>query len=61
MDAKIALTQAHDGPEDDKPMPLLDHLIELRKRLIWALVSFFGVLTRTVTSRSPWPRGSLCA
>jgi hypothetical protein len=31
-DAKTALTQAHDGPEDDKPMPLLDHLIELRKR-----------------------------
>jgi sec-independent protein translocase protein TatC len=37
------LTQAHDGPEDDKPMPLLDHLIELRKRLIYALVSFFAV------------------
>jgi hypothetical protein len=43
MDAKIALTQAHDGPEDDKPMPLLDHLIELRKRLIYALISFFAV------------------
>jgi sec-independent protein translocase protein TatC len=37
------VTQAHDGPEDDKPMPLLDHLIELRKRLIYALVSFFLV------------------
>jgi sec-independent protein translocase protein TatC len=37
------LTQAHDGPEDDKPMPLLDHLIELRKRLIYALLSFFAV------------------
>src|SRR5881394_4100346 len=22
------MTQAHDGPEEDKPMPLLDHLIE---------------------------------
>jgi sec-independent protein translocase protein TatC len=25
---------------DDKPMPLLDHLIELRQRLLWAMVSF---------------------
>jgi len=31
---------ALDGPEDDKPMPLLDHLIELRKRLIYALLGF---------------------
>ena len=37
------MTAAHDGPEDDKPMPLLDHLIELRKRLIYALISFFVV------------------
>ena len=36
-------TPEHDGPEDDKPMPLLDHLIELRKRLIYALLGFFGV------------------
>src|SRR6185295_12249327 len=33
----------HDGPEDDKPMPLLDHLIELRKRLIYALLAFLAV------------------
>jgi len=33
-------TQEHDGPEDDKPMPLFDHLIELRRRLIYALLSF---------------------
>jgi sec-independent protein translocase protein TatC len=26
--------------EDEKRMPLLDHLIELRKRLIWCLVAF---------------------
>jgi sec-independent protein translocase protein TatC len=41
------LTQAHDGPEDDKPMPLLDHLIELRKRMIYALISFFAVFFLT--------------
>ena len=34
---------ALDGPEDDKPMPLLDHLIELRKRLIYALLGFMLV------------------
>jgi sec-independent protein translocase protein TatC len=33
----------HDGPEDDKPMPLLDHLIELRKRLVYALLGFVTV------------------
>jgi sec-independent protein translocase protein TatC len=26
---------------DDKPQPLLEHLIELRQRLIWAVVAFF--------------------
>ena len=25
---------------DDKPMPLLDHLIELRRRLLWSIVAF---------------------
>lgn len=25
---------------DDKPMPLLDHLVELRRRLLWSAVSF---------------------
>jgi sec-independent protein translocase protein TatC len=29
-----------EDPIDDKPMPLLDHLIELRRRLIWAAVTF---------------------
>jgi sec-independent protein translocase protein TatC len=28
-------------PIDDKPMPLLDHLVELRRRLIWSIVAFF--------------------
>ena len=27
---------------DDKPMPLLDHLIELRRRLLWSMVAFFA-------------------
>jgi sec-independent protein translocase protein TatC len=47
------LTQAHDGPEDDKPMPLLDHLIELRKRLIYALISFFLVFFITFYFAKP--------
>lgn len=30
-----------EDPIDDKPMPLLDHLLELRKRLMWSIVAFF--------------------
>lgn len=29
-----------DDPIDDKPMPLLEHLIELRRRLLWSIVAF---------------------
>src|SRR3979409_256615 len=47
------MTQAHDGPEDDKAMPLLDHLIELRKRLIYALVAFFLVFFITFYFAKP--------
>jgi sec-independent protein translocase protein TatC len=47
------LTQVHDGPEDDKPMPLLDHLIELRKRLIYALLGFFAVFFVTFYFAKP--------
>ncbi len=43
----------HDGPEDDKPMPLLDHLIELRKRLIYALICFFAVFFVTFYFAKP--------
>jgi sec-independent protein translocase protein TatC len=39
------LNQPDDDPIDDKPMPLLDHLLELRRRLMWSgatfLVCFF--------------------
>ncbi len=27
---------------DDKPQPLVEHLIELRKRLVWSLAAFFA-------------------
>ena len=27
---------------DDKPMPLLEHLVELRTRLLWSAVAFFA-------------------
>ena len=30
-----------DGPPGDKKMPLIDHLIELRQRLIWSALAFF--------------------
>ena len=25
---------------DDKPMPLLEHLVELRQRLLWSMAAF---------------------
>ncbi|MGI4811159.1 MAG: twin-arginine translocase subunit TatC [Janthinobacterium lividum] len=34
------LADAKDDPIDDKPMPLLEHLIELRRRLLWSAVAF---------------------
>ncbi len=55
-----------EDPIHDKPMPLLDHLIELRRRLLWSavafLVSFFvcyyfrGTSTTSLPSRwrRPW-------
>ena len=53
MSRRQLLTQAHDGPEDDKPMPLLDHLVELRKRLIYALLGFFLVFFITFYFAKP--------
>lgn len=34
------MSDTKNDPIEDKPMPLLDHLIELRSRLIWAMVAF---------------------
>lgn len=34
-------TPPDDDPINDKPMPLLDHIIELRRRLMWCLGGFF--------------------
>jgi sec-independent protein translocase protein TatC len=34
------MARPDDDPIDDKPMPLIDHLIELRQRLLWAVVAF---------------------
>ena len=30
-----------EDPINDKPMPLLEHLVELRRRLLWSAVAFF--------------------
>jgi sec-independent protein translocase protein TatC len=35
----MATTEDND-PINDKPMPLLDHLIELRRRLMWSIAAF---------------------
>ncbi len=34
------LTAPDDDPINDQPMPLLDHLIELRRRLLWSMGAF---------------------
>jgi sec-independent protein translocase protein TatC len=36
----MADIEAPDDPINDKPMPLLEHLVELRKRLMWSIVAF---------------------
>jgi len=38
MDA--AATNPPDDPIHDKPMPLLEHLVELRRRLLWSAAAF---------------------
>jgi sec-independent protein translocase protein TatC len=34
------MADIEDDPIDDKPMPLLEHLVELRRRLMWAIGAF---------------------
>ncbi|QNT79370.1 twin-arginine translocase subunit TatC [Entomobacter blattae] len=36
----MSFSQSQDDAIHDTPMPLLEHLMELRRRLIWALVTF---------------------
>ena len=38
--ASPARSAEEEDPIDDKPMPLLEHLIELRTRLMWSLGAF---------------------
>jgi sec-independent protein translocase protein TatC len=40
MTAERRMTGDDDPESDDKKMPLLDHLIELRRRLLWSVVTF---------------------
>jgi sec-independent protein translocase protein TatC len=36
----VSTPSAADDPIDDKPMPLLEHLVELRRRLLWSMAAF---------------------
>jgi sec-independent protein translocase protein TatC len=36
----VSTTDAQDDPINDKPMPLLEHLVELRRRMLWSVVAF---------------------
>ncbi|HET8996386.1 MAG TPA: twin-arginine translocase subunit TatC [Acetobacteraceae bacterium] len=35
------MADIEEDPIHDKPMPLLEHLLELRRRLLWSVVAFF--------------------
>jgi sec-independent protein translocase protein TatC len=36
----LSTTAGDEDPIDDKPMPLIDHLMELRRRLLWSVIAF---------------------
>ena len=36
----MSSTAEDDDPINDKPMPLIDHLMELRRRLLWSVIAF---------------------
>ncbi|HXA23743.1 MAG TPA: twin-arginine translocase subunit TatC [Acetobacteraceae bacterium] len=37
----MSTTEEKDDPIHDKPMPLLEHLVELRRRVMWSVAAFF--------------------
>ena len=41
MEALAIKDAINEDPINDKPMPLLEHLVELRRRLLWSAVAFF--------------------
>ncbi len=41
MSETSRMADIEDDPIHDKPMPLLEHLLELRRRLLWSVVAFF--------------------
>jgi sec-independent protein translocase protein TatC len=36
----VSSTAEDEDPINDKPMPLIDHLMELRRRLLWSVIAF---------------------
>lgn len=41
MSETSRMADIEEDPIHDKPMPLLEHLLELRRRLLWSVVAFF--------------------
>ena len=51
--APLDVPPKDEDPINDKPMPLLEHLVELRKRLMWSMAAFlicFGVCYHVSTA-----------
>ncbi|MBL8662896.1 MAG: twin-arginine translocase subunit TatC [Candidatus Odyssella sp.] len=49
MSDKTAAQPPNTGNPDDYKMPLMDHLIELRKRLMWSFLAFIVITTVALT------------